>query len=64
MKSFTFFKSYYELIKNLPEEDGNKLMRGIMEYMFEGVEPEFDGMLGAIFDNIKFNKSLEQEVSE
>lgn len=40
-QSFTFLRSYYEAIKELPAKVQNELYRAIIEFSFEEVEPVF-----------------------
>ena len=53
MKGFTFYNNYYELIKYLPDEDRHKMYDAIFQYMFEDVEPDFEGLLKGLWINIK-----------
>ena len=39
IKSFTFYRNYYELIKYLPDEERLKMYDSILGYMFEEIEP-------------------------
>lgn len=40
-QSFTFLRSYYEAIKELPAKVQNELYRAIIEFSFEEIEPVF-----------------------
>lgn len=53
MKGFTFYNNYYELIKYLPNEEKYKMYDAIFQYMFDDVEPDFDGLLKGLWINIK-----------
>lgn len=54
--SFTFFKSYYDAIKEIPEEYQLELYNAIFEYYFEGKEPEnLSSISKAMFILIKPN---------
>lgn len=44
-KAFNFFKSYYDIAKELPEDLRGEYLMGILDYQFTGVEPEFTGIL-------------------
>ena len=39
---FSFFISYHEIIKELSVEDSGAFIKAISNYMFEGIQPEFD----------------------
>ena len=54
IKSFTFYKNYYELIDNLPQEDKRLMLEVIVDYIFRDVEPiGLEKMNLAIWNNIK-----------
>ena len=54
IKSFTFYKNYYELIDNLPKEDKRLMLEVIVDYIFRDVEPiGLEKMNLAIWNNIK-----------
>lgn len=54
MNSFTFYKNYYDLIDNLPQEDKRMMLEVIVDYMFRDVEPiGLEKMNLAIWNNIK-----------
>ena len=42
VEGFTFFVSYYEGLKQVPEEYRLETYEAIMDYVFEGVEPSDD----------------------
>ena len=50
---FTFYRSYYESIQELPEEDRIVIYEAIMNYMFNGVEPKLSGIPKMIYSLIK-----------
>ena len=52
---FTFFGSFYEAMKMLPEDQQQEFVMGILAYAFDGVEPGFDGALAAMFALAKPN---------
>lgn len=43
INSFTFFANYYEAINEMKQQDKSKFLLAILEYMFEGKEPDFKG---------------------
>ena len=53
VKSFTFYRNYYEIIKYLPTKEKTQLYDAILEYMFEDKEPELKELLKGIWVNIK-----------
>jgi len=54
IKSFTFYKNYYELLDNLPTKDKRKMLEIIVDYVFKDIEPEgLKGMNLAIWNNLK-----------
>lgn len=54
IKSFTFYKNYYELLDNLPVEDKRLMLEVIVDYIFRDVEPiGLVKMNLAIWNNIK-----------
>lgn len=54
IKSFTFYKNYYELLDNLPTEDKRLMLEVIVDYIFRDVEPiGLEKMNLAIWNNIK-----------
>ena len=48
-ESILFYRSFYEVSKSLPEDEGNKYLKGLLEYAFYGIEPEFDGVSASFF---------------
>lgn len=54
IKSFTFYRNYYELLDNIPDEDKKMLAVAILDYIFRDVEPiGLEKMNLAIWNNIK-----------
>lgn len=53
IKSFTFYRNYYELTKHLSNEERLQIYDAIFNYMFEDKEPEFKGLLSGIWINFK-----------
>lgn len=48
-ESILFYRSFYEVSKSLPEDEGNKFLKGLLEYAFYGIEPEFEGVSASFF---------------
>jgi len=55
IKGFTFYKSYYESLKNLKKNDKNELINAIFEYVFEEKMPNFNGIKKTIWTLIEPN---------
>ena len=53
IKSFTFYRNYYEIIKYLSEDERLKLYDGMMNYIFEDKEPVFENLIKGIWVNLK-----------
>lgn len=53
VKSFSFYKEYYELITILSKKERAELLLAIAEYMFEGKEPKLNDTQTKIFINLK-----------
>lgn len=54
IKSFTFYKNYYELLDNLPTKDKRKMLEIIADYVFKDIEPtDLKNMNLAIWNNLK-----------
>lgn len=57
INSFTFYKNYYDLIKNLPQEEYEEMAVLILDYMFSNTENELKrgniALNNAIFASIK-----------
>ena len=53
IKSFAFYKNYYELIKYLPDNERLEIYDSICKYMFEDIEPILKGLSNGIWVNLK-----------
>ncbi|MBO4516767.1 hypothetical protein J5751_05055, partial [bacterium] len=53
VSKYSFYKSFYETIKKISNEDAGKLIKAINEYVFEDKEPEIGGIVEIIFPTIK-----------
>lgn len=51
--SFVFYRSFYESISNLSNEDKGRLFSAFAEYALNGIEPELTGFEKSIFTLIK-----------
>lgn len=52
-ESILFYRTFYEVSKSLPEDEGNKFLRALLDYAFYGTEPELDGVSASFFMLIK-----------
>ena len=55
VNGFTFYRSYFECLEKLPEQDQLELLRAIVYYVYKDENPEFDGILSALWTVIKPN---------
>ena len=55
IKGFTFYKSYYESLKNLKEKDKKDIINAMLEYVFEDKKPNFKGIKFTIWTLIEPN---------
>lgn len=53
--SFVFYRSFYESLKDLPDEQQLKFYRAITEYALDDTEPDFTGLEKSLFTQIKFS---------
>lgn len=53
IKSFSFYRNYYELLRYLPDEDRLKLYDAMLEYIFEDKEPKLEKLSKGIWLNLK-----------
>lgn len=49
IKKFSFFKSYYDCVKNLKKNDRNEIINAILEYVFDDKTPIFSGIKKTIW---------------
>lgn len=52
-ESMVFYKSFYDAIKELPEDNRYEILKAIIEYGLLGVEPKLTGIPQAVFLLIK-----------
>ena len=48
-KGFTFYRSYWDVINELSDEQAGELMKGLATYQFTGEPPKFKGVLNAVW---------------
>jgi hypothetical protein len=59
-KAFNFYRSYYDVAKELKESDRAKFLWAILQRQFEGIEPKIDGL--AKFAYISQQHSIDSQV--
>lgn len=47
--SVLFYRSFWEAIRELEPEGQAKLLKAIMDYGLDGIDPEIDGLERALF---------------
>ena len=52
-KQFTWYRSYYDALKELPEEEFRAIVLAVCAYALDGEEPELSGVARAIFTLIR-----------
>lgn len=55
INGFSFFRSYYDSLSVLDKESKRDMIEAIVSFMFEDIEPEFDGFMQSIWSLIKPN---------
>ena len=63
IKGFTFYKSYYESLKNLKEKDKKDIINAMLEYVFEDKLPNFKGIKFTIWTLIQPNLNVSKNRS-
>lgn len=48
-KAFSFYRSYWDVINDLSDEQAGELIKGIAKYQFTGEHPKFKGVLNAVW---------------
>jgi hypothetical protein len=51
--SFVFYRSFYEALKTLPQDDKAKIYEAIIAYGLDGTPPSLEGYLASLFTLIK-----------
>ena len=55
IKGFTFYKSYYESLKDLKEKDKKDILNAMLDYVFEDKIPKFSGIKKIVWTLIQPN---------
>lgn len=63
IKGFTFFKSYYESLKNLKEKDKKEIINAILEYVFDDKIPNFSGTKKVVWTLLEPNLNTSKKRS-
>lgn len=64
ISGFTFFRSYYESLKELEPESRREILDAMMSYVFDDIEPEFKGIKFTIWTLILPNLSISKSRSK
>ena len=59
-KAFNFYRSYYDVAKELSKKDREEFLMALLRKQFEGVEPELEGM--AKFAYLSQQHSIDSQV--
>jgi len=51
--AFNFYRSYYDVIVELPDDQKLKLLMAILDKQFLDIEPELDGIVGLLYKGMK-----------
>lgn len=60
----TFFRSYWEAARMLPDDERGRFLEGILAYAFDGDEPDFEGVLAMAWVLVKPNLDSSARQSE
>ena len=52
-KAFNFYRSYYDVLIELPDDQKLKLLMAILDKQFLDIEPELDGVVGLLYKSMK-----------
>ena len=63
IKAFSFYKSYYEALKEVPEKDKKDIIFAIINYVFEDKKPKFKGTNKIIWTLIEPNLNTSKNKS-
>ena len=53
IKSFSFYRNYFELLRYLPDDERLKLYDAMLEFIFEDKEPKLEKLSNGIWLNLK-----------
>jgi hypothetical protein len=55
IKGFSFYRSYYECLKDLDKETQNELLQAMLKFVFENKKPKFSGLKKTIWTLLEPN---------
>lgn len=58
--AFNFYRSYYDVVVELPDDQKLKLLMAILDKQFLDIEPELDGIVGLLYKSMKH--SIDRQV--
>lgn len=61
--NLTFFSSYWEALKDLPDDLRHKLLDAVLFYAFEDVEPDLSGLEKTVFEVMRPNINSSMKAS-
>ena len=59
-KAFNFYRSYYDLVIELPDEQKVQFLMAILNKQFLDIEPQIDGLVGLLYKSQKH--SIDKQV--
>lgn len=60
-KAFNFYRSYYDVVIELPDDQKLKLLMAILDKQFLDIEPELDGIPGLLYKGMKHSVDRQVE---
>ena len=60
-KAFSFYRSYYDVVVELDDEQKLKLLMAILDKQFLDIEPELDGIVGLLYKGMKHSVDRQVE---
>lgn len=63
IKAFSFYKSYYDCLEDLEQDDRNDILNAIVNYVFKDKKPKFKGIKKTIWTLIEPNLSTSKNRS-
>jgi hypothetical protein len=60
-KAFNFYRSYYDVIIELQDDQKLKLLMAILDKQFLDIEPELEGIVGLLYKGMKHSVDRQVE---
>ena len=60
-KAFSFYRSYYDVVVELDDEQKLKLLMAILNKQFLDIEPELDGIVKLLYKGMKHSVDRQVE---